>query len=83
MSDIPSTDLQDAIDTPIFVDVALPIEERRHQTRAVATLKKAAGLVANGIPMRCQHGYNSVAWSPAVDGDAIEGLLINPPGDPS
>ena len=40
-------DLQDAINTPIFVDIALPIEERRHQTRAVARLKMAARRLAN------------------------------------
>ncbi len=41
------SDLQDALDTPIFVDIALPIEERRHQSKAVATLKEAARRVAN------------------------------------
>lgn len=41
------TELQDAIDTPIFVDIALPIEERRHQAHAVARLKEAARRVAN------------------------------------
>ena len=41
------TDLQDALNTPIFVDIALPIEERRHQSKAVATLKEAARRVAN------------------------------------
>ena len=40
-------DLNEAIETSIFVDIALPIEERRHQARIVATLKEAARLVVN------------------------------------
>lgn len=35
-------DLQEALDTPIFPDIALPIEERRHQSEAVSVLKRAA-----------------------------------------
>ena len=41
------SELEDALETSIFVDIALPIEERRHQAKVVATLKEAAKLVAN------------------------------------
>ena len=40
-------ELQAALETSIFVDIALPTEERRHQAKVVATLKEAARLVAN------------------------------------
>ena len=42
-----SEQLQEAIDTTIFPDIALSIEERRYQAKAVATLKQAARKVAN------------------------------------
>jgi len=41
------SELQAALETSIFVDIALPTEERRHQAKVVATLKEAARLVAN------------------------------------
>ncbi len=40
-------ELTEALETSIFVDIALPIEERRHQAKVVATLKRAARLVAD------------------------------------
>ncbi len=34
--------LQEALDTLIFVDIALPLDERRHEGEAVVVLKQAA-----------------------------------------
>ncbi len=52
--------IQEAIDTTIFPDIALSIEERRYQAKAVATLKQAARKYADPLDELwwCEnHGY--------------------------
>lgn len=80
VTDKPRPDLLEALDAPIFVDIALPIEERRYQTRVVATLKDAARRMANlnkveatGQPL-CSH---------CGRGPSDFDYWIDPPRDPS
>ena len=62
------SELQAALETSIFVDIALPTEERRHQAKVVATLKEAARLVANSPTYKwCEVHHSGVNWRTGAD----------------
>ena len=70
-------EMQEALDANVFIDIALPIDERRYQSHVVAALKTAARRVANP-----DYEKNAIEL---VDSDGnhqwVVTVLVDGPGD--